>query len=130
VITRGRPVVDAKGAAAILGMAYQTFCNQRITADPDFPAPMNPGRRKLLYDVAQVEAYRDERPLPDLPAPGHPDDLLDEHEAAEVLGVAYATVRKDRNSGRMPTAVMVCGLPHWRRAVVEDLRDRRRTRAG
>ncbi|MFG2002310.1 helix-turn-helix transcriptional regulator [Spirillospora sp. NPDC048911] len=123
-------MVDGAGAAAVLGMAYQTFRNRGVPHEEGFPAPVNPGRRKLLYDLAQVEAYRAGRLIPDLPAPGDADDLLDEHETAEVLGVAYATVRKDRNVGRMPDAVMVHGLPHWRRTEVEELRATRRAHTG
>ncbi|KAB2370956.1 hypothetical protein [Actinomadura montaniterrae] len=66
----------------------------------------------------QVEASRDGRPLSKLPERGHPEDLLDELETAELLGRAYATVRKDRNQGLMPGFVEVCGLPHWRRRVL------------
>ena len=118
MIPHGRTVVDAAEAAAVLGISYQTFRNQKTTQDPAFPAPLNPGRRKLLYDREQVEAYRDGRPLPKLPEAAHPDDLLDELETAELLGRAYATVRKDRTQGRMPGVVEVCGLPHWHRRVL------------
>ncbi|MEU9019201.1 hypothetical protein [Actinomadura sp. NPDC048394] len=121
MIPRKRPVVDAAGAASMLGMAYQTFRTKGVAHEPGFPAPVNPGRRKLLYDRQQVEAFRDGQPLPELPAPGHPDDLLDEKEAAQELGLAYATVRKDRNDGRMPPHIELCGLPHWPRHVLQGI---------
>lgn len=119
MIPRGRRVVDAAGAAELLHMSYKTFRNKGITQDPAFPAPVNPGRRKLLYDEEQVCAYAVGQPLPPLPPGRHPDDLLDEHEAAELLHVSYATVRKDRQVGRMPEHVTVCGVVHWPRGVIE-----------
>jgi hypothetical protein len=124
VIPRGRPVVDAAAAAELLGVGVKTFRN-RIAPAAESPEPVNPGRRKLLYDVAQMEAYRDGRPIPELPAGAAPGDLLDEHDAAELLGVEYATVRKDRNLGRLPEHVEVCGLAHWPRRVLERVPDER-----
>ncbi|GLY80509.1 hypothetical protein [Actinoallomurus iriomotensis] len=119
MIPRGRPVVDGAGAARILGIAYKTFRNTRVVTDPAFPAPVNPGRRKLLYDEEQVRAYAAEKPLPELPTGEHPDDLLDDQEAADVLRVAYATIRADRRAGRLPEHVDVLGVPHYRRADLE-----------
>jgi hypothetical protein len=121
MIPRGRPVVDAAGAAAILGMAYKTFRNTSAAHQPGFPDPVNPGRRKALYDEAQVRAYAARAQPPDLPAGDHPRDLLDEQDAAELLGVAYATVRKDRQIGRLPEPVIVCGLAHWPRATLQQV---------
>ncbi|WP_141576144.1 AlpA family transcriptional regulator [Actinomadura sp. WMMA1423] len=125
MIPQGRAVVDAAGAAQLLGMAYQTFRNQGVTGEPGFPAPVNRGRRKLLYDRAQVEAYSDGRPLPPLPEPGHPDDLLDERDIADARGVAHPTVTKERHTGRLVDFVEVCGVPHLRRGALEEqLRER------
>jgi predicted DNA-binding transcriptional regulator AlpA len=117
VIPRGRPVVDAVEAAQLLGKSVKTFRNA-ISGSHGFPAPVNPGRRKLLYDREQVQAYRDMRPLPELPPAGHDDDLLDEHDTAQLLGVKDATVRKDRDVGRLPEPVKVGGVVHWRRSVI------------
>jgi hypothetical protein len=104
-------------AAQLLGKSVKMFRNY-VSGSPGFPAPVNPQRRKLLYDLEQVEAYRDLKPLPELPTGGHDDDLVDEHDAAEMLGVKYATVRKDRDVGRLPQAVDVCGVAHWKRSVI------------
>lgn len=125
MIRRGRPVVDAAGAAALLGMTYKTFRNNGTAHEPGFPDPVNPGRRKLLYDEQQVRAYAAGQPLPELPAGEHPEDLLDEHEAGEVLGVTYATVRKDRHVGRLPAHETVCGVVHWPRAELERVPEMR-----
>lgn len=119
MIPRSRPVVDGAGAALLLGIGYKTFRNTRVVTDPAFPPALNPGRRKLLYDEAQVRAYAAEETLPELPEGEHPDDLLDDHETAAALGVAYATVRKDRDVGRLPAHVDVLGVPHYRRADLE-----------
>lgn len=125
MIPQGRAAVDAAGAAQLLGIAYQTFRNQGVTGEPGFPAPLNQGRRKLLYDRAQVEAFRDERPLPPLPAPGHEDDLLDERDIADARGVAHTTVTKERHTERLVGFVEVCGVPHLRRGSLEEqLRER------
>lgn len=119
MIPAGRTAVDAEGAAEILGMSYKTFRNRGAAGEYGLQ-PFNPGRRKLLYDRAQVEAARDGRELPVWPVGTreHPDDLLDEHDVAAVLGVTYATVRKDRNVGRLPGWEDVCGVPHIRRSVL------------
>lgn len=125
MIPRGRAVVDSAGAAEMLGMARQTFQNRRVASQPGFPVPVNPGRRKPLYDVVQVRAYRDGRPLPELPAGEHEDDLLDDHDIAAVRGVEPMTVTKERNVGRLTGFTSVCGVPHLRRrALIEQLRKR------
>lgn len=129
MIPRGRPVVDAAGAAELLGMSAKTFRN-RLGTLTGFPAPVNPGRRKALYDLEQVVAYRDGRALPELPAGEHDDDLLDDKDAAAVLGVEYATVRKDRDVGRLPGFAEVLGVPHIRRADLARVREQMRPGRG
>lgn len=122
MIPAGRAAIDAEGTAELLGISYKTFRNRRA-ADEYGLQPFNPGRRKLLYDRAQAEAARDGRPLPVWPTGTreHPDDLLDERDVADVLGVAYATVRKDRHNGRLPGWIDVCGVPHIRRATLAEV---------
>lgn len=119
MIPHGRTAIDAAEAAAILGISVQTWHNTRRPDELGL-RPFNPGRRKLLYDRAQVEAARGGHPLPTWPVGTgeHPDDLLDEHDAAEALGVTYATVRKDRQVGRLPGWVEVCGVPHIKRSTL------------
>lgn len=119
MIPHGRTAVDAAGAAELLGMSYKTFRNRNAAAEYGL-RPLNPGRRKLLYDRAQVVAARDGRPLPTWPTGTgqHPEDLLDEQDAAEVLGVAYSTVRKDRSDDRLGGWVEVCGVAHISRSAL------------
>ncbi|MCP9947259.1 hypothetical protein LUX33_01445 [Actinomadura madurae] len=125
VIPASRDAVDAAAAAELLGMAYQTFRNRGVAHEPGFPAPLNPGRRKLLYDRAQVVAYREGQPLPKLPEAEHADDLLDDHDVAAVRGVSPATVTKERHVGRLDGFVEVYGVPHLRRgALAGQLRER------
>ncbi|MEU9837472.1 hypothetical protein AB0D67_38555 [Streptosporangium sp. NPDC048047] len=109
MIPQGRDAIDAEGIAQLLGMAYKTFRNKGGAAAVGLQ-PFTPGRRKPLYDRAQAEAVRDGRPLPTWPVGTreHPDDLLDEQDAAEALGVEYSTVRKDRSTGRLPGWITVC----------------------
>lgn len=113
-----------------MGMARSTFRNKKVAAQPGAPKPFNPGARKPLWDAAQWEAFRDGRELPTWAAGTHthPDDLLSGPEAAEYLGIDYATLTHYQSEGRL-TAVDVCGVPHYRRG---DLEARRTTpgRAG
>ena len=120
MIPHGRTPVDAATAAELLGVAYSTFRNQGGAAAYGL-RPLNPGRRKLLYDRAQVEAVAEGRTLPVWPAGTrkHPQDLLDEQDAAEELGVKYSTIRHDRAVGRLPGWVDVCGVAHIERATLQ-----------
>ncbi|RCG31943.1 hypothetical protein DQ384_05215 [Sphaerisporangium album] len=120
MIPHDHQAVNARTAAQILGKSLQTWRNQKL-ADKHGLRPLNPGRRTLLYDRAQVEAARDGRPLPALPVgtTQHPDDLLDEQDAAEYLEVDYSTVRADKSLGRLPGWFDVEGVDHIRRATLD-----------
>lgn len=121
MIPRGRPVVDSAGAAAILGVSYKTWRNKGGGKAYGL-RPLNPGRRKLLYDRATVEAVRDGRAAPTWPDVPHPDDLLDEQDVAAALGITYAAVRHDRTvADRLPGWVEVCGVAHIKRATLEQV---------
>lgn len=124
MIPEGREAVDAAGAAAILAIAQQTFRNKRITSQPGFPRPFRPGARKPLWDRGQVEAYAAGQVSPALPEEERPGDLLDAVEAAELLGITYATLKRYvHTDGRLPPDVEVCGVPHWRRDKLAHRRD-------
>ncbi|WP_146607418.1 hypothetical protein [Spongiactinospora gelatinilytica] len=120
MIPNGRDVVDGRGAAEILGISYKTWSNKG-GAKAFGLRPLNEGRRTLLYDRAQVEAVRDGRELPVWPqgTREHPGDLLDEQDAADVLGVTYGALRHDRAVGRLPGWVDVCGVAHIKRATLD-----------
>lgn len=118
MIPAGREAIDGAGAAMVLQMRPQTFRKKGLASSAGFPRPFRQGARKPLWDRAQVEAFALGKQLPELPAGSDPDDLLDGPEAAGLLGVDYATLRKYVSERRM-TAVEVCGVPHFRRADVE-----------
>ncbi|WP_214110474.1 hypothetical protein [Acrocarpospora catenulata] len=82
--------------------------------------PLNPGRKTLLFDRAHVEAVAAGRtpPATTATADPHPADLLDEQDAAEELGVTYATVRHDRAVVRPPGWMEVCGVALIKRATL------------
>lgn len=80
--------VNAAGVASICGVSLGTLRNSKTLKSPEFPKPLNPHRgRDHVWDPAEVEAYEAGRPLPPRAAPS-PDDLLDDFEAAAVVGVS------------------------------------------
>ncbi|GAA4102884.1 hypothetical protein [Nonomuraea soli] len=116
MIPRDTHAVDAQAACQILGISYKSWHNTGGATRFEL-TPLNPGRRKPLYDQRQVEAARDHRAIPPLPSrPPHPDDLLDDLDIAEILAVQYVTVRKDRADGRLTGWIQVCGVHHLTRA--------------
>ncbi|MFC8230689.1 hypothetical protein [Streptomyces sp. NPDC057287] len=62
------------------------------------------------------------RPLPALPPGEHPDDLLNDEEAAALLGVAPSTVRAYATQGYHPAGTTVYSLRVWARRDVEERR--------
>ncbi|WP_143020339.1 hypothetical protein [Sinosporangium album] len=120
MIPHGSDAVDGRGAAEILGISYKTWRNKGGGAAYGL-APLNPGRKTLLYDRTHVEAARDGQ-QPQAPPQGsdkHPADLLDEQDAAAELSVKYATIRHDRAAGRLPGWTDVCGVAHIKRATLD-----------
>lgn len=53
-------VVDAKGAQAILGYKPR-YIVDTLAKDPSFPEPVYPDRRKLVWRVVDLRAWRDGR---------------------------------------------------------------------
>jgi len=123
VIPHDREAVDGQAAAQLLGISYKTWRNTG-GAERFGLRPFNPGRRKLLFDRAQVEAARAGRELPTWPVGTreHPDDLLDGPEAAAHIGIDYGTLRRYQHEERL-AAVEVCGVPHFRRGDLDARRD-------
>ncbi|MET8102431.1 helix-turn-helix domain-containing protein [Streptomyces sp. NPDC005236] len=60
------------------------------------------------------------RPVPVLPAGGHPDDFLNDEEAATLLGVAASTVRAYATQGYLPAGRTVCILRLCSRRDIEE----------
>lgn len=91
MIPAGVEPVDASGVAQIRGVALGSLRNSGLLKDPAFPTALNAHRgRDLVWDPAEVVAHKDGLPLPRRASPS-PDDLLDEFEAAAVVGIAHDT---------------------------------------
>ncbi|MGW1521454.1 hypothetical protein [Streptomyces sp. NPDC002287] len=73
----------------------------------------------LLWDLEQVNAYRDGRPQPALPAEEDDADLLDRREAAVVLAVKPRSIDSYKTDPRLAEHVVVVGgVEHWPRGVL------------
>ncbi|MGF3141005.1 DNA-binding protein [Streptomyces diastaticus] len=79
--------------------------------------------RIRIYDRAQVQAHLDDRPLPKLPDTPHSEDLLDDEEAAALLGVTPSTVRAYATQGYLPTGTTVYGIRLWARRSIQERLD-------
>jgi hypothetical protein len=60
---------------------------------------------------------------PPLPAEPHPDDLLNDEEAAALLGVTPSTVRAYASQSYLPRGTTVYSLRLWTRRDIETRRD-------
>ena len=108
--------VDAAGVARIRGVSLGTLRNAKVLKSTSFPAPLNPHRgRDQVWDPAEVEAHKAGLPLPPRAEPS-PDDLLDDFEAAAVVGVSVE-VFTDQIDRLDVTArhIGVHSLRYWRR---------------
>jgi hypothetical protein len=79
--------------------------------------------RVLVYDQAQAHAFLNGQPIPPLPAEPHPDDLLNDEEAAAVLGVTASTVRSYATQGYIAPGKTVYSVRVWSRSDIETRRD-------
>ncbi|MFI0743416.1 DUF6292 family protein [Streptomyces sp. NPDC021100] len=112
--------------AEAMGMPMGTFRNKKPYAREDHPAPISSdGARVLLWDSEQTLAYREGRPVPELPTTDSDDDLLDRQEAAAAAGVSPKTwdgYKKDQALAKH--MVDVGGVEHWPRRAIRAYRDR------
>lgn len=124
---RERLVRTREQLAQDIGMPMGTFRNKKPYAAEGFPAPISSeGARVLLWDGEQTAAYFAGGPVPALPAPGAPGDLLDRQEAAAVMNVAPKSWDTYKSDPRLsPHLVVVGGVEHWPRGVVQAFRDSR-----
>lgn len=161
MIPAGRHAVDQRGIAALHGLSVHQARRSRPWAAHGHPAPLTRGRPRRghpqLWDYEQAAAYAadPEAPVPVLPEPGHPDDLLDKEEAAELAGIEpaawyfYGWLDRSRSEDRDPQRRQltepgvgqpselvpapdeeVCGTPHWYRRTVDAYSAERERRAG
>lgn len=110
-----------------MGIPKGTFANKKPYDVDGFPARISSaGARVLLWDGEQTAAYLAGTPVPELPAPGGPGDLLDRQEAAAELGVTPRSWDGYKTDPRIaPHAVRAGGVEHWPRAAVCTFRDSR-----
>ncbi len=145
MIPAGRRAVDQRGIAALHGLSVHQARRRRPWAALGHPAPLTRGRPRRghpqLWDYEQAAAYAadPQAPVPLLPEPGHPDDLLDGEEAAELAGIEPATwyhygwlddQRQQSTDLVPPPDAEVSGTPHWYRHTVLAYRADRERRAG
>lgn len=124
MIPAGHTAVDFAGLARIHGLAPGTLAN-KINHMPGHPPPLNTRGHRKLWDQAQARAYVAGQPIPPLPNRDHPDDLLNDYEAAEVAGIKPSTWRFYAREGYIHgSSRTICGMRHWPRHTVEAHRDR------
>lgn len=150
MIPAGRRAVDQRGIAELHGLSVHQARRRRPWAASGHPAPLTRGRPRRghpqLWDHEQAAAYAADpaAPVPPLPEPGHPNDLLDHAEAAELAGIEPATwyfygwrdhQRHAEPGGPEPVELVpppdaeVFGTPHWHRHTVTAFRVERERRA-
>ncbi|WP_371640981.1 DUF6292 family protein [Streptomyces virginiae] len=110
--------------AAALGKALVTVRNQKPYAAEGHPAPISsPKARNQLWDAEQTKAYYAGEPIPELPQADDDEDLLDRHEAAELLGIAPVTWNTYKRDPELVAGVVLVpkgpkGTEHWPRRLV------------
>jgi len=128
MIPAGVEPVDAAGVARLRGVSLGTLRNSKLLKSADFPTALNPHRgRDNVWDPADVKAHKAGLPLPPRAEPSA-DDLLDDSEAAAVVGVSVE-VFTDQIGRLDVTARCISAhtLRYWRRG---DLSQRHATAPG
>ncbi|WP_405681256.1 hypothetical protein OG239_00050 [Streptomyces sp. NBC_00868] len=108
--------------ADVLGMKWAAFRRAKPYSAEGFPAPISSAEAKvLLWDLEQVEAYRDGRRQPLIPKGEDDGDLLDRREAAALLQVQPRSVDSYKTDPRLADHVVVVGgAEYWPRAAVRS----------
>lgn len=123
MIPRNRPVINEADIAQQAGVPIATWRRREAPAFRQRVTGLFPHSRILIYDRAQAAAYLAGRPLPDLPAGEHPDDLLNDQEAAAELGITAGAVRAYATQGYLPPGTTVYSLRVWTRRDIIERRD-------
>ncbi|MGC9479256.1 DNA-binding protein [Streptomyces sp. WG4] len=123
MILRNRPVINEADIAQQAGVPIATWRRRDAPAFRRRVTSLFPHSRILIYDRAQATAYLAGRPLPELPAGEHPDDLLNDQEAAAELGITASTVRAYATQGYLPPGTTVYSLRLWTRRDITERRD-------
>ncbi|WP_381805456.1 helix-turn-helix domain-containing protein [Streptomyces niveus] len=122
MIPRKRPVINERDIAQQAGVPLTTWKRRDAPAFRQrIPALFD--SRVLVYDQAQAHAYLNGQPVPPLPGSPHPDDLLNDEEAAALLNVTPGTVRAYASQGYLPRGTTVYSLRLWARRDIETRRD-------
>ncbi|WP_228901797.1 helix-turn-helix domain-containing protein [Streptomyces sp. DH1] len=123
MIPRNRPVINEVDIAQQAGVPIATWRRRDAPAFRRRVTSLFPHSRILIYDRAEATAYLAGRPLPELPAGEHPDDLLSDQEAAAELGITASTVRAYATQGYIPPGTTVYSLRLWTRRDITERRD-------
>jgi len=123
VIPCNRPVTNEADIARRAGVPVATWRRRDAPAFRLRIASLFPSSRTLIYDLAQADAWLEGRPIPPLPVGEHPEDLLNDKEAAAVLGIDPSTVRAYAAKGYLPPGEIVYSTRVWTRRDIEDRRD-------
>lgn len=125
MIPAGIEPVNAAGVARIRGVTLGALRNARVLKSPGFPKPLNSHRgRDHIWDPAAVEAHKAGQPLPAPPEPS-PDDLLDDFEAAAVVGVSVDVFTDQAiRLGLTARSIEAHELRYWRRGDLAQRHER------
>ncbi|AJF70466.1 DUF6292 family protein [Streptomyces vietnamensis] len=121
--------------ADTLGKKLTTVRNQKPYAAEGHPAPISsPNSRAQLWDAEQTKAYYAGQPIPELPQVDDNEDLLDRHEAAELLGISPVTWNGYKNDPDLVDGMVLVpagpkGTEHWPRRLVLAYKNKRPGRA-
>lgn len=116
--------------AAALGKELGTFRNQKLHKKEGHPAPISsPKARNQLWDGEQTQAFYTGSPIPELPQVDSSEDLLDRHEAAELLGISPVTWNTYKRDKDLADGVVLVpdeyGTEHWPRRLVLAYKNKR-----
>ena len=131
MIPAGVEPVNAAGVARIRGVTLGALRNAKVLKSAGFPKPLNPHRgRDHVWDRAEVEAHKAGWPLPARPVPS-PDDLLDDYEAAAVVGVSVDVFTDQAvRLGLTAHTIKAHDLRYWRRGDLTQRHERAPGQAG
>ncbi|MEV0749875.1 helix-turn-helix domain-containing protein [Streptomyces sp. NPDC050273] len=123
MIPRDRPAINEADIAQQAGVPLAIWRRRDAPAFRQRVPALFPNSRTLLYDQAQAHAYLDGTPIPALPSGEHPDDLLNDEEAAAALGVTPSTVRSYAIQGYLAPGKTVYSVRVWQRRDIDERRN-------
>ncbi|MET9162097.1 hypothetical protein ABZX56_30615 [Streptomyces parvulus] len=112
------------------GRSLAAFKKSKLHKQAGHPGPISsPTARVLLWDAEQTEAFRSGQPVPLLPGDDDPEDLLDQHEAAALVGLSPRSWEVHKKHAELVKHMVLVrgqeppddfrGVEHWpRRAIL------------